>query len=183
LRAVPFDQLKAGTYCTNSFEKESKLAIHEQIAPIITAPLPNTFGNEITCVPIPENTPAFKDVLEEYGRLVEEAQIKLPGAVGLLTITDDQSVDGSDTNNKRIDIKIIWTVPEVDEKKTILLNTDGTPKLKMVTMEVPDLEADGTQKLSPKGLPLMKTVTVPAVTSSGKTVFVNKASEYFNYGG
>jgi quinol-cytochrome oxidoreductase complex cytochrome b subunit len=183
LRAVPYDQFKAGTYCTNSLEKESKLAIREQIAPSLTAPRPDSFNNEITCAPIPESSPEFKAVLDEYERLIEEGQAKLPGAVGLLTVSDDQTVNVGATNLKRLDIKIIWNVPETNDKKEILRNDDGTPKLKMVTMEVADTNPDGTPKLTDSGLPVMKTITVPAVTSSGKTIFVNKASEYFNYGG
>ncbi len=184
LRAVPFAQLQSGTYCTNSLEHESKLSIREQLPPAsVSAPQPDSFGNEVTCMAIPEKMPALQSILHEFEELIAEGQTKLPGAVGVLTISDDQTSTAGSTNLKRIDIKIIWNVPEVNDKKEILRNADGTVKLKMITMDVPELNADGTPKTNADGLPVINKVTVPAVTSSGKTIYVNKASEYFNYGG
>lgn len=184
LRAVPFAQLQAGTYCTNSLERESKLSIREQLPPAnVSAPHPDSFGNEVTCMVMPEKMPALQSILHEFEELIAEGQAKLPGAVGVLTISDDQTSTAGSTNLKRIDIKIIWNVPEVNDKKEILRNDDGTVKLKMITMDVPELNADGTPKTNADGLPVINKVTVPAVTSSGKTIYVNKASEYFNYGG
>lgn len=183
LRAVPFDQLKAGTYCTDSLDKETRLEIREQLVPAITAPLPNTFSNEVTCAPVPATSPEFRKVLDEYAKLIEEGQAKLPGAVGLLTVTDDQKTVSGTSNTKRLDIKIVWYVPEVDKDKKILLNADGTPKLKTVTIDEQEKNADGTPKMNENNLSVMKKSTVSAVTFSGKTIFVNRASEYFNVGG
>jgi ubiquinol-cytochrome c reductase cytochrome b subunit len=183
LRAIPFDQMKAGTYCTNSLEEESKLALREQIAPTnVSVPLPDTFNNEVTCAPVPEGSPALKKVMEEYHHLIEEAHAKLPNAIGVLMISDDQSTTDGGKSLKRIDIKIIWNVAETDEKKQIIRNPDGSPKLVNVTLDVPEKNPDGTPKNNADGLPIVNKVTAAAVTSSGKTIYVNKASEYFHFG-
>ncbi len=181
LRAIPFDQYKPGVYCTNSLDHESPLSITEQSAPPNTAyTYPDTSQKNVVCSVPPEGE--LRVLLESYAEMVKEAQHELPGAVGLLTVTDDQVNTVGLHSTKRLDIKILWNVPEVNEKKEVLFNADGTPKLKTVTLDVQQLNADGTPKSDAKGLPIIDKVTVPQVTSSGKTVFVNRASEYHNAG-
>jgi hypothetical protein len=181
LRAVPFDQMAVGTYCTDNIDKEHKLAIREQAAPTnATAPLPDTFTNDVTCKAAPAGE--LHALMEEYQKLVDQYDAALPSAVGLLTIADNQSNTDSKNDLKRLDVKVIWQVPEVDAAKHPLKNDDGSFKLHMVTLDVPEKNADGSPKVDANNLPIIDKVNTAQVTSSGKTLYVNRASEYHDNG-
>jgi quinol-cytochrome oxidoreductase complex cytochrome b subunit len=176
LRAIPFNQMQVGTYCTSDLKKDHKLPIREQVSQALTNPYPDTYASDVMCSAVPESAPALKKVMEEYHHLIEKHHDVLPGAVGVLTITDDQK---SEKNSlKRLDIKIIWNIPELDSDKKIAHNADGSAKIKQVTLDVAETNPDGTAKVDANGLPIINKVTTNAVQSSGKTVFVNQATEY-----
>ncbi len=180
LRAVPFDAMAVGTYCTDNIDKEHKLAIREQATPAATAPYPNTFADDVTCLAAPAGE--LHTLMEDYQKLVNGHNSALPNAVGLLTISDNQVKADNKNDLKRIDVKIIWNVPEVDAAKKPLKNSDGSFQLHMVSLDVKELNADGSQKMDANNLPIIDKANAPQVTSSGKTLYVNRASEYHDNG-
>lgn len=180
LRAIPYDQMKAGTYCTDDLTKEHTLSLREQSALLISAPLPDTFNNATTTCMAAPATGELRNVLNEYKRMVDEDQAELTGAIGVLTITDNQP-DAANVNDlKRLDIKIFWNVAQLNANKEVIRNPDGSPKLQTITVDQQKKNPDGTPMVDANGLPVMEKVTMNQVTTSGKTVFVNRASEYHN---
>ncbi len=179
LRAIPYEQMKPGMYCTDDLNKQHVLTLKEQAQPALTAPLPDTFSGDVTCSAVPTDG-ELRTVMTEYKKMVDEGQAELPGAIGVLTITENQK-DAANVNDlKRLDIKILWNVAELDASKAVIHNADGTPKLKLITIDAQKKNPDGTPMADANGLPVMEKLTMPQVTSSGKTVFINRASEYHN---
>jgi hypothetical protein len=105
--------------------------------------------------------------MEKYRQLVDQHDDKLPGIIGILTVGDNQHTEGDQQNLKRIDIKMIWNVPELDANRNVIYengqNGEQRPKFQMVERAVDD---KGTKALA------------PAIQTSGKIVFVNRLSEY-----
>jgi len=72
-----------------------------------------------------------------------------------------QTTDQQDL--KRIDIVVIWNAPDLDANSQLQIDSTGKPKLKLVDRTV---DAKGT------------TGNGPAIQSSGKTIFVDRLSDY-----
>jgi len=180
LRAVAFDQMKVGTYCTDNLDANHALTIKEQNTPAATAPYPDT-TNAVTCLAVPAGE--LHTLMEQYQKLVNaHHNDQLPNAIGLLTVTDNQVNDNNANNLKRLDIKLLWDVPAVDKSKVTLRNADGSIQLNTISMDTPETNADGSAKMNADGLPIIDKVTVPQVATSGKTLYVNRASEYVDNG-
>jgi len=90
--------------------------------------------------------------------------------------------DNNANNLKRLDIKLLWDVPAVDKSKVTLRNADGSIQLNTISVDSPETNADGSAKMNADGLPIIDKVTVPQVATSGKTLYVNRASEYVDNG-
>jgi len=119
----------------------------------------------VMCQAVPEGP--MRELVQKYRDLVIQHGQKLPNIVGILTVADNQTTQNEQQNLKRIDIKMIWYVPELDPNRNLVYvtgpNGEQTPKLQMVERVVDD---KGTKQLA------------PAIQTSGKTVFVNRLSEY-----
>jgi hypothetical protein len=119
----------------------------------------------------------MRELMEEYVKLMEKWDTKLPNAVGILTVSDNQttsavSADSSqpvvNSNLKRIDVRIVWNIPELDANGQVPKDANGQPKTKIANRVVDD---KGTK------------ADAPAIQDSGKQVFVDRLSDYHNNGG
>lgn len=175
VRAMTYDDWPKGgtfTYCTDNLLADHQLPITfwDEIAPPVPL-LPDT-SKPVTCQAVPEGK--IRDLMEEYKGFVDHFGAKLPNVVGMLTISDNQVTNNDQTNLKQIDIKIIWNTPELDANRNLQHNEDGSVKLHMV---MADHDMLGNQKTNDTGQVIQ--VSVPGIQDSGKTVFVDKQSEYF----
>ncbi len=169
VRAMPYDAWVNGTYCTSDLDRDHKLPL-VQWGAVMPQPLllPDT-SREVLCQAVPEGK--MRRLMEEYLHLKEKWGKDLPNVVGILTVSDYQR------DLKRIDLKVIWNVPELGADGKPLRNEDGSIKVKMVESLY---DVDGRQELDANGLP--KTFMVPAIQFSGKQVFVHRLSEYQGVG-
>ncbi len=189
LRAVPFDQLKNGVYCTDDLDHAHALKLAEQVAPAATLPplLPVTYATPVTCQAVPAGTDlytvmqTYRNLMTNYGNM-ENAGHMLINGIGLLTISDNQVLNATTTDLKRLDVKILWNTPVLDKSNNVIRNADGTVQLQTTSLDVQETNTDGSPKVDSSGLPVMDHVTLPVVTSSGKTIFVNRASDYHDNG-
>jgi len=180
LRAVPFEEFKAGTYCTDDLYNVHQLKLAELTAPSAVLPilLPVTFGTTVTCQAVPR-VGEFAAVMEDYAAGMKSYAESMPNGIGLLTVTDNEVTGDAATDLKRLDIKVMWNAPELDKNRNVVHNDDGSVKVQLTSQAV--LNADGTPKLDANNAPV--TNQVPIVNTNGKTIFVNRASEYHNTGG
>jgi len=185
LRAVPFDQYANGTYCTDDLDHAHPLKLREQVAPApgLASILPDTFSNAVTCQAVPPGTELYnvmqqyQQLMAQYSTLADQGHL-LANGIGVLNISDAQTANDHSTDLKRLDIKVIWNPPILDKNNTVIRNNDGTAQLQ--TTSIPETNPDGTPKVDANGNNISD--TVPTVISSGKTVFVNRASDYHNNG-
>ncbi len=166
VRAVPYEKWENGTYCTDDLENDHQLPLIEWGAPQ-TSLLPNT-AEPVMCRAVPEGMigvmEAFKHEKERWGK-------DLPNVVGILTVSDAQ------TNLKRIDLKVIWNTAEKDADGKPVRDEQGNLVVKLVESLY---NTDGKQELDAQGLPI--SFSVPAIQTSGKTIFVSRLSEYQGFG-
>ncbi len=165
VRSMPFDAWVNGTYCTDDLTKDHLLPIVDWggVQPPVML-YPDT-TQPVTCQAMPEGP--MRDLMVQYQHLMNQYGDKLPNAVGILTVADNQTTAQNQQDLKRIDIKIIWNVAELDQNRQLQYVTDAkgnrTVKLQMVQRQV---DANGTQ------------ATAPAIETSGKQLFVDRLSEY-----
>ena len=180
LRAVPFEELKAGTYCTDDIYNSHPLKLAELSAPS-TSLLPVTYNATVTCQAVPRGGELAK-VMQTYADSMKTYAESMPNGIGLLTVTDNEVTANTGTDLKRLDIKIMWNAAVLDKIGTVVHNDDGTVKLQTTSIDQPVLNADGTPKVDASNAPVTAKTTVPLVNASGKTIFVNRASEYHDSG-
>ncbi|MCC7451198.1 MAG: cytochrome bc complex cytochrome b subunit [Anaerolineae bacterium] len=167
LRALPYDAWTNGTYCTDDLTKDHQLNpdLIEWLGAQAPVPLLPDTTRSVMCQAVPEGP--LMGLMEDYKHLMETHDEKLPNAVGILHVTDDQKTTNSQRDLKRIDIKIVWNVPLTDVNHNLQYDTDAqgnkVPKLQMVERAV---DENGTLKQA------------PAILSSGKQVYINRLSEY-----
>ncbi len=180
LRGVPFDELKTGTYCTDDLDHAHLLKLTEQgqDPPIIILPDTRTDAS-VMCAAVPQGGNLYS-VMQQYKDLMGTYTDSLVNGIGVLTITDNELSADSSTDAKRLDLKILWNAGQTDKDKNVIRNSDGSIALTTTTLPVQEKNADGSLKFDANNLPVMDNVTMPVVSSSGKTIFVDRASEYHN---
>jgi hypothetical protein len=166
VRAMRFENWVNGTYCTDDLTHEHQLPIvnwgADKPAPPPVVLLPQLW-QPVTCQAVPEG--AMMELMQKYVHEMDRFDAKLPNAVGVLNVSDAQTTsEANQTDLKRIDIQIIWDVPDVNAQNALQFDESGHVKLKQA--ENVDIDAAGT-----KG-------TRPAVQMSGKALFLNRLSEY-----
>lgn len=158
-RAIPYDEMIPGTYCTSDLDRNHQLALVQWDGAPASTVLPNTTA-PVTCQAVPEGK--LRDFMERYEHTVHKwADGKLPNTVGIFTITETQP------NLKRLDIKIIWNVPELDEAKEVVKNDDGSIRIVQVESQFDD-----------QGNKLEQPRMRDAILTSGKSIFIHRFSEY-----
>ncbi|MHB8625348.1 MAG: cytochrome b [Aggregatilineales bacterium] len=180
LRGVPFDELKTGTYCTDDLDHAHPLKLIEQgqAPPIVILPDTRTDAS-VMCDAVPQGG-NLHSVMQQYKDLMGNYTDSLVNGIGVLTITDNEVSADSSTDVKRLDLKILWNAAQTDKDKNVIRNSDGSIALTTTTLQVQEKDANGSLKVDANNLPVMDNVTVPVVSSSGKTIFVDRASEYHN---
>jgi quinol-cytochrome oxidoreductase complex cytochrome b subunit len=165
VRAVVWDEWVNGTYCTSDLTRDHELSLVQwgamQSAPAL---LPDT-TQKVTCQAVPEG--AMMYLMEKYIHEMERWGHDLPNAVGILTVSDAQ------TDLKRIDLKVIYNLPEVDGQGRAIRDENGEVKIKMVES---NYDAEGKQQFDANGLPV--TFMVPGIQATGKQLYLHRASEY-----
>jgi quinol-cytochrome oxidoreductase complex cytochrome b subunit len=159
-RAIPFDEMTPGTYCTDNLDADHALPLVDWNgqAPAANGVLPDV-TKPVTCQAVPEG--ALREFMEEYQHTVESwGHGHLINPVGIYRIADDQP------GLKRVDMRVIWNVPELDENKQTILE-NGQPKMQIVEYKVDE-----------QGNPIETPRMAGAVTSTGKTFYISRASEY-----
>jgi ubiquinol-cytochrome c reductase cytochrome b subunit len=163
VRALKYDNWVNGTYCTDDLTKDHPLRddlINYGGVPAPVALLPN-LSAPVTCQAVPES---MMELMKDFQHEMERFGSKLPNAIGILHVEDNQkTTDAQDL--KRIDIQIVWHVAEVDAQGKAILENNQL-KIKQIERQV---SADAADKK-----------VAPAIQSSGKPVFVNRLSEYYN---
>jgi hypothetical protein len=158
-RAIPYDEMVPGTYCTSDLDRDHQLPLVQWDGAAASTVLPAT-TTPVTCQAVPEGK--LRDFMERYEHAVHKwADGELINTVGIFTITETQP------NLKRVDIKIIWNVPQLDESKNPIKNDDGTLK---VTLVESNYDAQGNKLEAPR--------MAEAIQASGKTIFIHRFSEY-----
>ncbi len=168
VRAMTYDSWVNGTYCTDNLNQDHQLPIVNWDAPAAPVLLLPDTRTPVTCQKVPDGP--MRDLMNKYVELMDRHDEKLPNAVGILNVADNQLTDsGQDT--KRIDIQIIWNQAELDANRNLQYETgpngQQTVKLHLVQRAV---DANGTQQQAPQ------------IQVSGKQVFVNRLSEYHDVG-
>jgi hypothetical protein len=177
VRAMPYDAWKNGIYCTDDLTKDHPLPsnlIEWGTAATSTTPLPD-ISKPVTCQAVPEGR--MRELMDEYVNLKNKWGTKLPNVVGILTVSDNQLTSNQAGDNtqpvvnsdlKRIDVRIVWNIPELDANGQVQKDGNGQPKTKIANRVVDD---KGTK------------ADAPAIQDSGKQVFVDRLSDYHNNGG
>lgn len=168
VRGMVYDQWVNGTYCTDNLDADHALPIvNWGAAPAAVPLLPDT-SKPVTCQKVPAGP--MHDLMQQYADLMTKYGEKLPNAVGILYVTDNQLTDsGQDT--KRIDIQIMWYQAELDKDRNLQYETvNGKQQIKLHMVQRA-VDANGTQQQAPQ------------IQVSGKQVFVNALSEYHDVGG
>jgi hypothetical protein len=162
VRAMRYENWVNGTYCTDNLHEAHTLPIANYGAPPAPVALLPDLGKSVTCQAVPEGP--MTELMEHYVHLMGRFGAKLPNAVGILNIMDAQNTSESNQADlKRVDIQIIWNVPEVNERNELVME-NGKVKLK----EQGDLPID---EQGTKG-------TRALIQTSGKAIFLNRLSEY-----
>jgi quinol-cytochrome oxidoreductase complex cytochrome b subunit len=169
LRELPFDAWVNGTYCTDDLTKDHALPIVDWGAQQPPVPLYPDTSQPVTCQAVPEGR--LRDLMQTYKDLMVRWGARLPGAVGILHVQDDQKTQNSAQDLKRIDIKIIWYLAALDANNQLQYETgpDGKQQVKLQTVER-QIDANGNKAVA------------PVIQTSGKIVFVNRLSEYHGGG-
>jgi len=169
LRALPYDAWVNGTYCTDNLNQDHQLPLVNWGAASAPVPLLPDTSKPVTCQAVPEGR--LHELMETYKGLMDRYSGKLPNAVGVLNVVDNQTTSGDAQNTKRIDIQIIWNLAELDVNRNLQYETDANgQKAVMLHMVERAVDANGTKQ------------TAPAIQTSGKQVFVNHLSEYHSTG-
>lgn len=169
IRAFPWDEWVNGTYCTDNLDADHQLPMVQWGGAQSLPPLLPDTTTPVMCQKVPEGE--MRHLMEEYAREMDRWDAELPNAIGILHVSDMQ------TELKRIDLKVIWNTPRLDERGEPIVGENGNLELLMVDSQY---KPDGTQEYDANGLPL--TFSVPAIQTSGKSVFVNRKSEYQDVG-
>src|SRR5260221_691172 len=167
VRAMPYDDWQNGTYCTDDLTKDHPLPtnlIEWGVPPSVTTPRPD-LSKPVTCQAVPEGR--LRELMQEYLNSMDKWDTKLPHAVGILNVSDNQ-LTTTQQDLKRIDVRIVWNLPVLDANGQVQKGTDGQPKLQVIKRVVDD---KGTK------------ADAPAIQDSGKQVFVDRLSDYHNTGG
>jgi ubiquinol-cytochrome c reductase cytochrome b subunit len=169
VRSLPYDSYVNGTYCTSNMEEEHMLPLAAWDKPLTVPPLYPDTSKQVICQAVPES---MMPLMERFKHEKELWGHNLIDPVGIITVMDNS------TNLKQIDIKVIWRLPMLDEEGHIIRNEQGEMVVKMVES---NFREDGTQDIdATTGLPIKQ--MIPAVQTSGKTVFVSRLSEYQQVG-
>lgn len=162
VRTMPYDSWRNGTFCTTNLEADHPLRL-VQYGSAYNGLYPDT-SKPVTCQAVPEGD--MRHLMEEFVYEMDTHGETLVNGVGIMTVMDAQP------GLKRVDLKFIWNVPEMDGEEMVR-NPDGSIKLLMVESE---FDANGEKTLDANGLPTKH--IVPAIQTSGKTVFLHQNSEY-----
>ncbi|HVO42425.1 MAG TPA: hypothetical protein VMT34_07370, partial [Aggregatilineales bacterium] len=176
VRALAFEDYRNGTYCTDDLDEPHALKLVEWGAAPLPVPLYPDTSVPVMCQPVPDS---MRGLMEEYQSQISSYDDKLPNMVGILNVMDWQ------TGLKRVDIKMIWNVPDLDANKNLQKNADGSIKFVQKQYQVPELDANGLPRRDASGniTGSLTPVTAAAVSSSGKTLFLNQDSEYHQNAG
>jgi len=169
VRLMAYDSWVNGTFCVNKNGPVANFPpnLVEWAAPAPAILILPDVTKPVSCQAVPADHPEMRDLMNEYIGLINRWGGKLPNLVGILNVVDNQvtnpDANGLKSDVKRIDIKLVWNVPDLDANNQLQYNPDGTVKLKMVTRVI---DANGS------------TGQAPAIQDSGKPVFVDRLSEY-----
>jgi ubiquinol-cytochrome c reductase cytochrome b subunit len=166
VRATPYNAWVDGIYCTDLLTKDHPLPNDLIEWGGVQAPVPlyPDTTKPVMCQAVPEGQ--MRELMEIYRGEVERHGEKLPNVVGILTVTDNQMTANNLQDLKRIDIKMIWHVAELDPNRNLQYEVvDGQRKVKLQIVER-QVDDTGAKQLA------------PAIQTSGKQVFVNRLSEY-----
>jgi len=178
LRAVPFDQLALGSYCTDNLDRAHQLTMAQTNDQLASDPLPDTKSAPITCQAVPAGTELYK-TMQHYQELMKLYSPSLVNGIGVLTISANQTVKDTTSDLKRIDIKLLWNLAQTSNGgASTVMDSNGAPKLQTTTTKVTQTNADGTPKMDASNLAIQTDVTQPIVQASGKYIFVSRASDY-----
>ncbi|MCC7207636.1 MAG: cytochrome bc complex cytochrome b subunit [Anaerolineae bacterium] len=165
IRAFPYEEWVNGTYCTDDLDNDHPLPlVMWGQPPRVSDPLPNV-ALPVICQRAPDGP--MRSLMERFMHEKERWGADLPNVVGILTVSDAQ------TDLKRIDLRIIWNTPEVDENRRPLRDENGNIRIRMVESMYND---QGQQELDDQGLPVKH--MVPGILTSGKTLYVSRLSDY-----
>jgi hypothetical protein len=163
VRAMPYEEWVNGTYCTSNLDADHVLPL-VQWGEAVGSVLPNT-AQPVLCQRVPDGP--MRRLMEEFLHQKERWGGDLPNVVGILTVSDFQP------DLKRIDLRVIWNMAEVDADRRPIRDAQGSIRIRLVESLY---DENGQQQLNEEGLPI--TFMVPGVQSSGKTIFVSRLSDY-----
>jgi len=179
LRGVPYDDFKTGTYCTDDLDHAHPLKLAEQGDEPAAIILPDTIANpSVTCEAVPSGN--LNNLMQLFKEDMANHSGELVNGIGVLTVTDNEQSADTSTDLRRLDLKILWNLGQSDKDGHQIRNPDGSIAVQTTTIKVPEKNADGSAKVGADGLAVIDNVTEPVVSSSGKTIFVDRASEYHN---
>jgi hypothetical protein len=173
VRALAYEDYKNGLYCTDNLDADHPLALHNwgtQPPPVQI--LPDT-AKPVMCQKVPDS---MRDLMTEYKNLVGQYDGKEPNMIGIMNVEDWQ------TGLKRVDLQMIWNVPDLAADGSLQYNVDGSIKLTNVTWPVPQLDADGKIVLDASGQAVTKNTPGYGILTSGKALFIDQSSEYHSSG-
>jgi quinol-cytochrome oxidoreductase complex cytochrome b subunit len=165
VRAFPYEEWVNGTYCTDNLDADHQLPlVMWGQPPRVSDPLPNV-SQPVMCQRVPDGP--MRGLMESFVHEKDRWGGDLPNVVGILTVSDAQ------TDLKRIDMRVIWNAPEVDENRRPIRDANGNMQIRMVESLYND---QGQQELDDQGLPIKH--MVPGLLTSGKTLYISRLSDY-----